>query len=226
MTTQLRAQRERRFAAFHYLCRRGARKFRRSGIDACDLEQVAAIGLIKACDRFDAATATPFEAYAWLVIVGELMHYVRDHEPLVRIPRNLRTLELRSRRGVEMLRQRLGREPTAAELCSELAIAPSTAVGGVRSRSLAVPIALDALGPAAAARLERRAFVDRRPSTEDRVLLHGALTDLSPVQRAIVLGIHACGLSKIELSARLGYSSRHVARLEKRALARMQAAMS
>ena len=53
--------------SFSYLCGRAARKFLRSGLERCDLEQVAAVGLIKASRRYDAGTRTPFEAYAWLV---------------------------------------------------------------------------------------------------------------------------------------------------------------
>ncbi len=33
---------------YQYLCRRGAKKFLRTGLERSDLEQVAAIGLIKA----------------------------------------------------------------------------------------------------------------------------------------------------------------------------------
>lgn len=89
------ANRDAVIAAHRYLCRRGARKFRRPDSDPADLLQVAALGLIKATDGYEADRSTPFEAYAWLMIVGELMHYVRDHERLIRIPRWLRSLERR-----------------------------------------------------------------------------------------------------------------------------------
>lgn len=77
-------------AAHMYLCKRGARKFRRPESDPADLEQVGAIGLIKATDAYRPERLTPFEPYAWIVIVGELMHYVRDSEQAIRMPRWLR----------------------------------------------------------------------------------------------------------------------------------------
>jgi len=55
----------------------------RPGLDKADLHQIAAIGLIKACDRYNPGVATPFEAFAWLFIIGELMHFVRDGETIV-----------------------------------------------------------------------------------------------------------------------------------------------
>ncbi len=94
-------------AGFRHLCRRGARKFWRSGLERCDLEQVAAIGLIKAAQRYDSAVGTPFEAYAWLFVVGELMHYVRDFERTIRLPRRLVNLERRYARAHESFSGRL-----------------------------------------------------------------------------------------------------------------------
>ncbi|HKU81546.1 MAG TPA: sigma-70 family RNA polymerase sigma factor, partial [Candidatus Tumulicola sp.] len=96
---------------YRYLCRRAARRFVRDGIDRGDLEQVGAIGLIKAVDRYDASATTPFEAYAWLLVLGELMHYVRDGERLLRAPRRLRDLERRWRAAERYLWATLGRVP-------------------------------------------------------------------------------------------------------------------
>ena len=50
--------------AHRHLCVRGARNFRRAESDPADLEQVAAIGLIKATDTYCHDRTTPFEAYA------------------------------------------------------------------------------------------------------------------------------------------------------------------
>jgi RNA polymerase sigma-B factor len=111
------------FEAHRYLCRRGARRFVRGGLDRTDLEQVAAIGLLKACRRYDAQMQTPFEAFAWLLILGELMHHVRDFEHLVRPPRWVRTLEPRYAAALERLQQRLHREPNDAEMADELNVA-------------------------------------------------------------------------------------------------------
>ena len=102
--------------AHAYLCVRAARKFKRPGLESCDLEQVATVGLLKACDRYQVEIGTPFEAYAWLFVIGELMHYVRDWERPIRPPRKLRALELKMRRASATLAGTLGRKPTGCEL--------------------------------------------------------------------------------------------------------------
>ncbi len=53
------------------------------------------LGLIKAVDRYDASQETPFEGYAWLLVLGELMHHVRDSERLLRAPRRVREMDRR-----------------------------------------------------------------------------------------------------------------------------------
>src|SRR5258708_20696413 len=115
-----RSNRDAVIAAHMYLCKRGARKFRRPQSDPADLEQVAAIGLVKAADAYLAERTTPFEPYAWLVIVGELMHYVRDVEHTIRFPRRLRALDRRYVTTREPLAAPERAEPTPRQPASSL----------------------------------------------------------------------------------------------------------
>jgi RNA polymerase sigma factor (sigma-70 family) len=80
MNANASLDREQMILSYHYLCKRGARKFLRSDVERGDLEQVAAIALIKACDRYDDSLPTPFEAFAWISIVGELMNHLRSRK--------------------------------------------------------------------------------------------------------------------------------------------------
>ena len=134
---------DRLVTAHQHLCRRGARKFWRSGLERCDLEQVAAIGLIKASRRYDPAASTPFEAYAWMTIVGELMHYVRDHERAVRVPRRLKALEPHFNRALEVCGGRLGHEPSDAEMAAEMGVLEHTVAEIRRVRVAAAMLPLD-----------------------------------------------------------------------------------
>src|ERR1700737_5236949 len=108
--------------AHRHLCLRGARKFTRSGNDRADLEQVAAVGLIKAAEYYRAEMETPVEAYAWIMVVGELMHYVRDHERIVRVPRLLRALEKRYVDAWDAFCAVNHREPSTLELAAALGV--------------------------------------------------------------------------------------------------------
>ena len=209
--------------AHWHLCTRGARKFTRSASDRADLEQVAAVGLIKAADYYRAEMQTPFEAYAWIMIVGELMHYVRDHERLVRIPRSLRALEKRSLDAWDAFCATHHREPTAQELAAALgvgvdAVLELRAVRRVDRPACSAdgdaPDPLDVLAD------------PRGDAIESRVALAVAIAELGERERVVVLGTFGAGLTQTELGARLGLSQSHVSKVLSRALGKLSRAVA
>jgi RNA polymerase sigma factor (sigma-70 family) len=209
--------RERLVAEYRYLCRRAARRFIRCGLDRADLEQVGAIGLIKAVDRYDASQRAPFEAYAWLLIVGELMHYVRDSERLLRAPRGVRELERRWRAAERELRALLGREPSEREVARYSAVTPAQAREIREYRASGHVISFEVLTGG-----EDRVPLAGIDELLDRLTVDRMLSTLRPVERAIVIAIHLDGISIVEVAARLGYSRRHVTRLHRAAMERLR----
>ena len=86
------------------------------GPDSEDLEQVAAIGLLAAINRFDPDRGLAFSTFAVPTILGELKRYFRDRAWSVRVPRSVQELALRVERVTVELTGRLGRAPTVSEL--------------------------------------------------------------------------------------------------------------
>ena len=204
--------------AYWYLCIRGARKFYRAGIDRADLAQVGAIGLLKAVEQYDHSMRTPFEAYAWLLIVGELMHHVRDHERIVRVPRRLRALEKRYAAAAEVLSMRLGRTPLRAEIAAELGLDTRT-VDEIRVLRRGGPVvSIEACTGAPNGEL---AAAVMSVGIDERLSLRAALDDLAERERVAVLGSFAAGLSQAQLGERLGISQSQVSKLIKKALSKM-----
>jgi RNA polymerase sigma-B factor len=212
--------RERLVADYWYLCRRAARRFMRRGLDRADLEQVGAIGLIKAIDRYDPSQRAPFEAYAWLLIVGELMHYVRDSERILRAPRGVRDLERRWAVAEQQLWAALGREPVESEVVRRIGATPDDVreIRAYRASSQVISFEL-------ARDVERRAAPYVIDDVLDRMTVESILQGLSPLERQIVRSIHLDGVTVVELAARLGYSRRHVTRLHRAAIERLKGAL-
>jgi DNA-directed RNA polymerase specialized sigma subunit len=79
---------------------------RRTGHPKEDLEQLAAIGLIKASRRYDinrpSRSPNHFIAYARPYVNGEITHYLRDKGFLISVPGRWRELHAR---GQKLLRQ-------------------------------------------------------------------------------------------------------------------------
>jgi RNA polymerase sigma-B factor len=207
---------------YYYLCRRGARKFLRAGLERCDLEQVAVIGLLKAGRRYDAASKIPFEAYAWILILGELMHYARDYEHLVRIPRGVRKLERQYWEAFERLAAQFGREPSDIEIAAALG-APAALVNAAKlARWAASPASLE---NAAFREQEFNARFERDHSlmVTERIVLEEALAQLTPSERYILVSHYVSGQTQDAIAKQLGFSKRQVSRLQFRALERMRA---
>ena len=201
------------------LCSRAARKFLRSGNERSDLEQVAAIGLIKAADRFDPALGAPFAAYAWSLILGELMHYVRDNERTMRAPRRLRELERRWSVAERELCIELGREPSDAEIGRRAEPHPSVKATKVRRYRYCGAIRYtEDLGPQ-----EQLAHSYTIDEHLDRLSLQPALALLTEIERTVIREIYERDMPIGEVADRLGYSRRHVTRLHQSALKKLAA---
>ncbi len=189
----------------------------RRGLDRADLEQVGAIGLLKAIDRYDPAQSAPFEAYAWLLIIGELMHYVRDSERLLRVPRAVRDLERRWSAAERELWSLLGREPLENDVARFVTATPAQVreIRTYRARSHVLPLELPS-------GFERSVPASGIEEMLDRLTVDRMLEALSPLERQIVVSIHLDGVTVVELAARLGYSRRHVTRLHRAAIERLK----
>ena len=209
-------QREQTITAYHYLCARAARKFLRDGVDRHDLEQVAAIGLIKATDRFRPELGTPFEAYAWTFVLGELMHYVRDSEKMLRAPRRLRELDRKAVRVERSLWSQLGHAPSVAELCASLDVTIDEWRDLERFRDERVTLSVDTLRPKE--QVELSYTIDQQL---DRMVIESGLASLTEVERKIVEEIYQYDTPVSDVAKKLGYSRRHVTRLHRGALKKL-----
>jgi RNA polymerase sigma-B factor len=212
-----RVNRDAVIAAHMYLCKRGARKFRRSHSDPADLEQVAAMGLVKATDSYRAERTTPFEPYAWIVMVGELMHYVRDSEQAIRVPRWLRALDRRYVATWEILAARQHAEPTPQQLALALDVGID-AIERVQTLRRGLSSEADAHG---ASRFDGIAAPPRGISLDERLTLLVAVEALNERERVIVLGTYGAGLSQAEVAHMLGLSQSQVSKLLARALGKL-----
>ena len=87
-----------------------------------DLEQIGYIGLIRAVERFDPSLGRAFSSFAVPYIRGEMLHFLRDRSPAVKIPRRWRELQKDGEAAQKTLSVRLGRPPQDAEIANFLQI--------------------------------------------------------------------------------------------------------
>jgi RNA polymerase sigma-B factor len=203
-----------------------AHRFHGLGESAADLRQVAALGLLKAVDRFDPSHTTDFASYATPTIVGELKRHFRDRGWSVRAPRRLQELRLDINQAREALVHQLGGSPTAADVAHHLDVDEDlvneamVAASGYRAASLDAPMRPD---EDATTWLEQLGADDTGlDAVEYREALGPLLASL-PQREQRILNLRFYGnLTQTEIAEQLGISQMHVSRLLTRTLGRLR----
>ncbi len=83
--------------------------------DRDDLYQVGMMGLINAYRHFDATSDTKFSTYAYYYVLGEVTKFMRENRS-IKVGRDVVALNGRIEKTKDLMRQRLGREPTDTEI--------------------------------------------------------------------------------------------------------------
>jgi len=211
------------------LARSLARRFASGGEPLEDLEQVAALALVKAVDGFDAARGTAFSSYAVPSIAGAIKRHFRDHGWSVRVPRELQERAMRVNQLEKELSGALGEAPTVAELAeatslgAEEVLEARVVYRALHASSLDAP-AMDADGESPAL-IETMGDDDDGYSTVlDRSALDSLLGRLDERDRAIIELYFREELTQSEIGERLGYSQMHISRLLRRAVGELEKA--
>ena len=219
--------RERLLRAHLPLANAIARRFDRGDrVPLEDLQQIAAVGLIKALDRFDPNNGAAFSSFAVPTMQGEIRRYFRDFTWTIRPPRDLQERAVRIEREREQLTSDLGRSPTAAELAHRLGctiedILDATEAAQARnSDSFDRPVAAD--DEDAATLGERLGAEDPGfAAAEASATLDGLLATLSERDALVVHLRFREDLTQAEIGRRIGCSQMHVSRILRAALTQL-----
>jgi RNA polymerase sigma-B factor len=210
------------------LVRSLARRFAGRGESLEDLEQVGAIGLIKAIDRFELEREVALTSYATPNVVGEIKRHFRDRGSAIRIPRNLKELNAKTGKAIEHLTARLGRSPTIAEIAADLETTPEQVLEALEAGSARTTMSLSAapdgsdLDPMETVGQEDPQF----ERVEERASLEPALGTLPPRERQILRMRFEEGLTQTQIAERVGVSQMHVSRLIRKSIEQVRAALS
>ena len=204
-----------------------ARRFSGRGEPTEDLSQVAAIGLIKAVDRFRPDEALGgFWPFAFPTIAGELRRHFRDKTWGIRVPRRLQDAWLQIRGEADGLTQRLGRPVTSRDLADELRLDESLVVEArIASRSY-TPTLLSAPVFETGEVADFIAVTEAGYEAVDNSLtIRAAMVALPDRMRQIVRLRFRNEMTQAQIAAAVGLSQMHVSRLLASALAQLREAI-
>jgi len=103
-----------------------ARRFNGRGLSLPDLIEEGNLGLLKAVEKFDPGRQTRFSTYATWWIMQSIRAALQRDGRTVRIPSHMVDRLSKWRQATQRLETLLGREPTSAEIASELGLSAST----------------------------------------------------------------------------------------------------
>ena len=191
-----------------------------------DLEQIAAIGLLKALDRYDPAIGAAFSTFAIPTMQGEIRRYFRDFTWTVRPPRALQERAIRIEREREQLTNDLGRNPTARELAAQVGCTLEELIDASEAVHARASDSLDrntTTQEGDAATLGER-LGDDDPgieAAETSATLDRLLETLSERDRLVLRLRFREDLTQTEIARRIGCSQMHVSRIQRAALAQL-----
>ncbi|OKH99055.1 RNA polymerase subunit sigma [Streptomyces sp. CB02923] len=222
--------RRRVIATWLPMAHRLAHRLRDRGESLDDLRQVAALGLVKAVDRYDPRRADAFEAFAVPTITGELKKHFRDCTWDVHVPRRAQEARTKVRTAVRELSTTLdGRSPTVAQLAERTGLGQEDVLLGLDALETYRSLSLDAaLGPDGDS--DDHTLKDILGSTETgfaridrREAVKPALARLPERERHILYLRFFDDMTQSAIAAETGLSQMHVSRLLSRSLARIRA---
>ncbi|MBR5923561.1 MAG: RNA polymerase sporulation sigma factor SigG [Clostridia bacterium] len=195
------------------------KRFNGRGENPDDLFQIGCIGLIKSIDNFDTNQNVRFSTYAVPMIIGEIRRHLRDNSP-VRVSRSIKDTAYRAMQVKEQLLDKLKREPTVAEIASELNVPREDVV--IALESIVEPVSL--YDPVYSDNGDTVYVLDQIGDNNDdknwldEICLKEAIKNLSAREKTILTLRFMQGKTQMEVSNEIGISQAQVSRLEKNAM--------
>ena len=184
-----------------------------------DLEQIGYFGLIRAIERFAPNQGYAFSSFAVPYIRGEILHFLRDHSSLLKIPRRWQDLYTQGQKVRRELALSLGRCPRDSEIARKLQVSvqewrdSNLAAQNRITLSLDTTIVQHADYPIMLSEvlLDPCSTVAQQQE-EDRQQLQGAMSQLEERTRTAVELVFLKELSRKEAAKRIGTSPMTVTR--------------
>ncbi|WP_338900069.1 SigB/SigF/SigG family RNA polymerase sigma factor [Streptomyces sp. TG1A-60] len=209
------------------MAHRIAGRFRNRGESAEDLRQVAAMGLVKAVDRYEPERGA-FESYAVPTITGEIKRHFRDRMWTLRVPRRVQDLRNKVRVARREISQTSGggAEPSIAEIAAHTGLTEEEVNAGMEALDSFSALSLDAEMSSGD---DGYSLADTlgAPDTAydivvDRESVKEGLRRLPERERAILYMRFFEDMTQNRIADRLGISQMHVSRLISRSCARVR----
>lgn len=184
-----------------------------------DLYQVGMMGLIQAYKNFNDNFNIKFSSYAYYYINGEVLKYMRESKT-IRVSKDVIKLNRSIEKTKDVMRQKLGREPTITEISLFLEEDEEK----IRDALLATQEvkSLDFTYDEDSSELYNSIKIMDRGMNESILDLRDEIMRLNPEERNIILARYYGEMTQSEASKELGISQVQVSRKEGKILEKLK----
>ena len=214
--------------AHMYLANVVARKYTGRGVEYEDLQQIAAVALIGALERYSCDKGIKFSTFAVPSITGVVKNYFRDRSRTIRMPRSIGERVQKITLAREQLTQELMRSPTMAEIAEKCGLKVIDVIEAVEAtqslsvQSLDVQAGEDEDTPLWSLIGQED---DELDNVELRDLLQRVMQTLSDAEKKILQMRYFEERTQRDIANEMGVSQMFVSRVERKMLARFREAL-
>ncbi len=195
----------------------------RGNVEAEDLFQIGAMGLIKAIEKFDVDFGVCFSTYAVPLIMGEIRRYLRD-DGMIKVSRSIKENARRLRTVREEFWKDMGREPTVSELSEMSGIAVEdivTAIEAGREVESIYKTMYESDGNEVLL-LDMLGGEGETEEIVNRLMLEKMLNGLDEREKNLIRLRYFENKTQVQVAGDLGMSQVQVSRMEKKVLLRLR----
>lgn len=195
----------------------------RGNVEAEDLFQIGAMGLIKAIEKFDVDFGVCFSTYAVPLIMGEIRRYLRD-DGMIKVSRSIKENARRLKMVREEFWKDMGREPTVSELSEMSGIAVEdivTAIEAGREVESIYKTMYESDGNEVLL-LDMLGGEGESEEIVNRLMLEKMLSGLDEREKNLIRLRYFENKTQVQVAGDLGMSQVQVSRMEKKVLLRLR----
>ncbi len=197
-----------------------AKRFYNRGYDQTDINQLGALGLIRAIDNFNVELGLMFSTYAVPVIMGEIKRFLRDDGP-IKVSRSIKETATKVNSFIEQETKAQGHAPKVSEVAKALGLTVEEIITA-KEASLP-PESINAqFGDS------KNSLGDLLKSNTDesniitKIDIKSAINKLPEREKSIVLMRYFMDKTQSFVAKKLGISQVQVSRLEKKILLKLK----
>ena len=187
------------------------------GVDYDDLFQIACMGFLKAIAGFDEKFGVKFSTYAVPMIAGEIKRFMRD-DGSVKVSRSMKQTAKEMNLFIEEYTIANGKQPSMSVIAEKFDMDEAEAVFVMGSSKM--PLSLyggaDYKDGKERELIETLQAKDDQDEWLDRMLLRGAIDELSERDKRIIVLRYFRDMTQSEVAQRIGVSQVQVSRIENR----------